>query len=56
MPVEVRELLIKATIIQEIPLNGEGQGNHDNGVSPAEEIIKVCVEKVLEILKDKNER
>lgn len=59
MPIEVRELVIKATVAQE---GGAGVGaasvgsSADNNVSPNEEMIKTCVEKVLEILKDKNER
>ena len=58
MPIEIRELIIKATIAQEgtagavaAPLSS---GN--NNVSANEEIITACVEKILEILKDKNVR
>lgn len=58
MPVEVRELVIKATVVQEgsggasdMPSSG---GN--NNVSANEEIINTCVEKILEILKEKNVR
>jgi hypothetical protein len=55
MPLEIRELVIKATVggeentasIAPSP-SGEGQGS--------EELIKLCVEKVLEILKDEKER
>lgn len=57
MPVEVRELVIKAIIVQDIQSAGDtAQGGQNNGVAPAEEIIKVCVERVMEILKEKNER
>jgi len=56
MPVEIRELVIKATITQE---EGAGsppeRGAAGNG-SPTEEIINTCVEKVLEILKERNGR
>ena len=54
MPVEIRELHIKATIVDK----------HD-GISPASntdserfrrEIIKACVKEVLQILEDKRER
>jgi hypothetical protein len=55
MPLEIRELVIKATVGGEenaastVPASsGEGQGR--------EELIKLCVEKVLEILKDEKER
>ena len=58
MPVEVRELVIKASVE-----TGEGSANSGSSgqqggsnSSPSEELIKTCVEKVLEILKEKNER
>lgn len=52
MPIEIRELVIKATVLQD--LNSDSGKN--NGVPPSEELIKVCVEKVLEIIKERNER
>jgi len=59
MPIEIRELIIKATVVQEgggagATATGAGSGNND--ASPNEELIKNCVEKVLEIIKDKNGR
>ncbi len=58
MPVEIRELIIKATVDQE----GAG-ASAANGVaaaggnqSPTQALISMCVDKVLEILKEKNER
>lgn len=58
MPIEVRELVIKATVVQEgAAAAARGGGSTaDGNTSSTEEIIKTCVEKVLEILKDKNER
>jgi hypothetical protein len=59
MPIEIRELVIKATVVQEGSSGAgaaAGGSSVENDVSPNEEIIKTCVEKVLEILKDKNER
>jgi len=58
MCIEVRQLVIKATVVQE---GAGGQGAPatpatNNGVSMKEEIINLCIEKVLEILKDRNER
>jgi len=58
MPIEIRELVIKATVNQ----SGESgtataapsQGN--NNISPSEEIINSCVEKIISILKEKYER
>lgn len=58
MPIEVRELVIKATVVQE----GESAtgsitaSSSDNASTPREEIINACVEKVLQILKEKHER
>lgn len=54
MPVEIRELVIKATIGQEG--QGSSGASSSGAASPGEEMIKACVEKVLEILKEKNER
>jgi len=57
MPIEVRELVIKAIVEQE---NGGGVSGitipSNNSVSSEEEIIKMCVEKVLEILEERHER
>jgi hypothetical protein len=52
MPIEIRELVIKATIVQDL----NSSTAQANGVPPTEQLVKVCVEKVLEILKEKNER
>jgi hypothetical protein len=59
MSIEIRELIIKATVVHEgggseAASSGAGSGNNDT--SPNEELIKTCVEKVLEIIKDKNGR
>jgi hypothetical protein len=59
MALEVRELVIKAVVVPEgasggAPTGGAGAGNND--ASPNEEMIKTCVEKVLDILKEKNGR
>lgn len=58
MPLEVRELIIKATIAQEGAVNkaSGSSSNTNNNVSENEEIIAACVEKILEILKDKDVR
>lgn len=59
MPIEIRELVIKATVDQS-PGSGTGAGAPGKGSqsnsSPGEDLIKECVEKVLAILKEKNER
>jgi hypothetical protein len=58
MPIEVRELVIKATVVQDgtAPAAMGSGSPADGNTSSTEEIIKTCVDKVLEILKDKNER
>lgn len=55
MPIEIFELVIKATIQQEkegsnAPSSGGGNSNNK------EQIIKECVEQVLQLLKEKEER
>ena len=57
MPIEIRELVIKASIESEAG-GGTGITGADTGNNslPNEELIKSCVEKVLEILKEKNGR
>ena len=53
MPLEIRELHIKVAL-------GEGREESSGGSSSTQEdqekIIKACVEQVLEILKEKEER
>lgn len=58
MPIEVRELIIKATVVPDgssgVPSVATSGGN--NAVTPNEELIKTCMDKITEILKDKKER
>jgi len=58
MPIEIRELVIKATIVQEGTAGAitAPSSSANNNVSANEEIITACVEKILEILNDKNVR
>jgi len=59
MPIEIRELIIKATVVQDGAPGGSGGGSNpssNNGVSPNEEMINLCLEKLNEINKDKRER
>lgn len=56
MPIEVREMVIKATVV---PDAAASSGSSDAGSSSGgnnEEMVQLCVEKVLEILKEKDER
>jgi hypothetical protein len=58
MAIEVRELVIKATIVPEGTANqtpGAASSTNHN-VTENEEIINTCVEKILEIIKEKNDR
>jgi hypothetical protein len=63
MRLEIRELVIKATIVPDAGTSGSGAsgssgatGSGNNNVSPNEELINTCVEKILEIIKEKDGR
>lgn len=58
MPIEIRELVIKATIGEESTNTGNtGNGSGGGGeVANQDAIVKACVERVLEIMKQKQER
>ncbi len=53
MPIEIRELIIKTTVRDDkektTPANGGTQ-------APREELVAACVEKVMDLLKQKMER
>lgn len=57
MPIEIRELVIKATIAQEQDTTAGSAATRATGnESPAEALVNTCVEKVLEIIKERNGR
>ena len=58
MPIEIRELVIKATLSQDNKSGAQPSANSDSSNAPKnnEELINTCVEKILEILKSKNQR
>jgi hypothetical protein len=56
MPIEIRELVIRATITEDNTSASAGQSGDTNGSTPNQELINLCVEKVIEILKEKNGR
>ncbi|MDV3310326.1 MAG: DUF5908 family protein [Cyclobacteriaceae bacterium] len=59
MPIEVRELVITGVVVQEGSEGGSTPATtdtHGNNANPQEEMIKMCADKVLQILKDKDER
>lgn len=59
MPIEIRELVIKATVDQ---AQGSGTGGNAAGKGSSsssgagEDVIRECVDKVLAILREHNER
>lgn len=58
MPIEIRELIIRATVSQNSTAAAQNTAatQSGNASSSNEQIISTCVEKVLEILKSKNQR
>ncbi|HVI44767.1 MAG TPA: DUF5908 family protein [Chitinophaga sp.] len=54
MPVEIKELVIKVVVDEAGGKGNAGKNEHEEG-SP-EMLVRACVEKVLEILKDQRER
>jgi hypothetical protein len=58
MPIEIRELVIKATVNQsgESGNPAPAPSHGSNNISASEEIINSCVEKIMGIIKDKYER
>ena len=57
MPIEIRELVIKATVVQDQKAEATSPpGDANAPQNPKEEMVALCVEKVLEILKHNNER
>ncbi len=59
MSLEIRELIIKAVVVPEGGAGGAataGSSSGNNDSSPNEELIKTCVEKILDIIKEKNDR
>ncbi len=57
MPIEVRELIIKAIVQQDTGSPGAADAKQpNNAVTSNEEIIRASIEKVIEIIKSNNER
>jgi hypothetical protein len=55
MPVEIRELQI-TTVVKDTGAQAATTKGVVNGTSDKDKIVAACVEQVLEILKQKNER
>ena len=56
MPVEIRELTIKINLDNAENQGGGGAAGDSNGADAQKALVEACVEKVLEILKEKTER
>jgi len=56
MPLEIKELHIKVSVTEGEKQGGGGSPSGGSGEEGIDAIVRACVEKVLEILKDKTER
>jgi hypothetical protein len=56
MPVEIRELIIRATVGNPNQGGSNNSTATDQEAAPREEIIKECVGQVMDIIQKKNER
>jgi hypothetical protein len=57
MPVEIREMVIKVAVDEAAGSKGNtGGGSNAQQEGSPDAIVRTCVEKVLEILKDQRER
>jgi hypothetical protein len=56
MPVEIRELIIRATVGNPNQGGSNNATADDQEAAPKEEIMRECIAQVMDILKEKNER
>ena len=58
MAIHIRELIIRATVSQNSTASAQNTATTQSGNagSSSEQMISICVEKVLEILRSKNQR
>jgi hypothetical protein len=56
MPLEIKEIVITASVTENGASGASSVGADSARISNKEDIIKECVEQVLEILREKNER
>lgn len=56
MPLEIKELHVKLTVSDNPPPPGAEQPQNSSSMEAQDYLVRACVEKVLEILKDQKER
>jgi len=56
MPVEIRELVIRATVTEDGKSGSAAPATGSGDATSPEQIVKLCVDRILEILKEKNGR
>lgn len=56
MTIEIRELIIRASVGNPNKGGSNNSTATDQETTPKEEIIKECVEQVMDIIQEKNER
>lgn len=56
MPLEIRELVIKAVVGDESPTQGTVSNSTGSNENDQASLIQTCVERVLEIIRESTER
>lgn len=58
MPIEIRELIIKATVSQNNTAAAQNTATtqSENAAASPDQMVNTCVEKVMEILRTQNQR
>jgi hypothetical protein len=56
MPVEIRELVIRATVTEDDGSGKPAQATGSGDAMSPEQLVKLCVDKILAILNDKHGR
>jgi hypothetical protein len=56
MPVEIRELVIRASVSEDGKKGSSASASGSGETSSPEQLVKLCVDQILEILKEKNGR
>lgn len=58
MPVEVRELIIRASVVKDQKKEAKSPDTTagNNSVPPAQELMEACMERVIALLQDKCDR